>query len=77
MQIWDAVRYEPLLTLRLDEGIGNLAFTPDDRQLLNLRSLVFTPDGSRLLGLTDAGVRMWDTRTDSPSADGTGRRPLK
>jgi WD40 repeat protein len=46
LRIWDAVHYEPLLTLPLDELPGKLTFTPD---------------GSRLLGLTEAGVRMWQT----------------
>ncbi len=59
VRIWDAGRYERLLTLRVDEPI---------------RNLVFTPDGSRLLGLTVYGVRMWDTRTASPPPERAGGR---
>jgi WD40 repeat protein len=47
LRVWDAVHYERLLTVPLDELPGKLTFTPD---------------GSRLLGLTEGGVRMWQSR---------------
>ena len=59
MQIWDAVGYQPLLTMQADDGI---------------HSLTFSPDGSRLLGLTYDGVRMWDTRTAHPPPKRAGGR---
>jgi WD40 repeat protein len=51
VQIWDAVRYQPLLTLGGDH---------------NIRSLTFSPDGARLLGTGRYGIRMWDTTTTHP-----------
>jgi serine/threonine protein kinase/WD40 repeat protein len=52
LRVWDAVHYERLLTLPLDELPGKL---------------VFTSDGSRLLGLTKRGVRMWQSLGPVPA----------
>jgi WD40 repeat protein len=54
IQIWDAVRYEPLLTL-----YGTMHGV--------LTSLTFSPDGSRLLGLAaPGGIWMFSTGTAHP-----------
>jgi len=55
LRIWDAVQYERLLAMPLDEGPQKLAFTSD---------------GSLLLGLTESGVRMWQSLGPT-----TARRP--
>jgi len=52
LRVWDAVHYERLLTLPLDELPGKLTFTPE---------------GSRLLGLTKGGVRMWQSLGPAPA----------
>jgi hypothetical protein len=52
LRVWDAVHYERLLTLPLDEFP---------------RKLAFTSDGSRLLGLTESGVRMWQSLGPAPT----------
>jgi eukaryotic-like serine/threonine-protein kinase len=52
LRIWDAVHYERLLSMPLDESP---------------RKLAFTPDGSRLLGLTESGVRMWQSLGPAPA----------
>jgi WD40 repeat protein len=52
LRVWDAVHYERLLTVPLDELPGKLTFTPD---------------GSRLLGLTENGVRMWQSLGPVPA----------
>jgi len=52
LRVWDAVHYERLLTLPLDQLPGKLAFTPD---------------GSRLFGLTENGVRMWQSLGPAPA----------
>jgi WD40 repeat protein/predicted Ser/Thr protein kinase len=48
VQVWDAVGYQPLLTMQADDDI---------------RLLAFSPDGSRLLAMCPDDVRMWDTAT--------------
>jgi len=51
VQIWDAVRYQPLLTMGGEEKI---------------RSLTFSTDGALLLGIGLQGIRMWNTTTSHP-----------
>jgi WD40 repeat protein len=53
LRIWDAVHYERLFTMPLDEV---------------LRKLAFTHDGSQLLGLTESGVRMWQSLGPAPAS---------